>query len=76
MFVQIRIFLKLIEEMEFKRRSVLIIKYYDDYFTLDILYTFVNNTTKNTTKHRLFQVRFAPSYICVSLHPRVRDGTD
>lgn len=41
MFVQIRIFLKLIEEMEFKRRSVLIIKYYDDYFTLDILYTFV-----------------------------------
>lgn len=40
MFVQIRIFLKLIKGMEFKRRSVLIIKYYDDYFALDILYTF------------------------------------
>lgn len=41
MFVQIRIFLKLIKEMEFKQRSVLIIKYYYAYFTFDILYTFI-----------------------------------
>lgn len=38
MFMQIRIFLHLIQKMEFKRKFASSIKGYNEYYTLNILY--------------------------------------